>query len=160
MKRDFTLSLDGVPYSVVVDGDTITVNGRPFQVEIEEDRLLVDGVVHDITLDGETVSVAGETHIVAVQGLGATPGSASASRSPSASPLEGGSGAIVAIMPGKIVRVLVKPGEEVVEGTAVCVLEAMKMENELLAPLSGVVQAVYAQVGDDVEKDQILIKIE
>ena len=37
MKREFTLTLDGVEYPVAVEGDTITVNGRPFAVEVADD---------------------------------------------------------------------------------------------------------------------------
>jgi len=71
-----------------------------------------------------------------------------------------GPGAVLAVMPGKVVRVMVEPGQEVQEGDSVCVLEAMKMENELLAGRSGTVRAVHAKPGDDVEKDQVLVEIE
>ena len=46
------------------------------------------------------------------------------------------------------------------EGQPVCVLEAMKMENELHARQGGTVRAVHAKPGDDVEKDQVLVEIE
>jgi biotin carboxyl carrier protein len=63
-------------------------------------------------------------------------------------------------MPGKIIRVMVEPGQKVEEGDPVCVLEAMKMENELHAQRSGTVRAVHVKPGDDVEKDQVLVEIE
>ena len=63
-------------------------------------------------------------------------------------------------MPGKIIRVLVEPGQQVEEGEPVCVLEAMKMENELNAPRDGTVRSVHVRPGDDVEKDQVLIEVE
>jgi biotin carboxyl carrier protein len=63
-------------------------------------------------------------------------------------------------MPGKILRLLVEPGQYVEEGDPIGILEAMKMENELHASQSGVVHAVHVQPGDDVEKGQVLLEIE
>ena len=45
-------------------------------------------------------------------------------------------------------------------GEAVCVLEAMKMENELRSERDGVVKTVHVKPGDDVEKDQVLVEVE
>ena len=67
---------------------------------------------------------------------------------------------VLAIMPGKIIRVMVEVGDSVEEGQPVCVLEAMKMENELHARQAGTVKAVCVKPGDDVEKDQVLAEIE
>jgi propionyl-CoA carboxylase alpha chain len=55
---------------------------------------------------------------------------------------------------------MVSEGQEVQKGEAVCVLEAMKMENELRAERDGIVKAVHVKPGDDVEKDQVLVEIE
>jgi biotin carboxyl carrier protein len=54
-------------------------------------------------------------------------------------------------MPGKVVRVLVKQGEQVQEGQGLIVVEAMKMENELKSPKAGVVAELHAQEGQAVE---------
>jgi len=54
-------------------------------------------------------------------------------------------------MPGKVVRVLVKQGDQVQEGQGVVVVEAMKMENELKSPKAGVVSELHAQEGQAVE---------
>ena len=55
MSQGFTLALDGVSYKVVVDGNSIRVNGQPFVVGFEADsgRVLVDGTPHDLTVDVE-----------------------------------------------------------------------------------------------------------
>jgi len=63
-------------------------------------------------------------------------------------------------MPGAIVDVLVKPGQKVKAGDPVLVIEAMKMENEVQASLSGTVIAVYASKGDTVTPDEALIEIQ
>ncbi len=63
-------------------------------------------------------------------------------------------------MPGKIVAVLVKPGELVEAGRGLVVVEAMKMENELRAAGAGVVSAVRVAAGDRVESNAELVVIE
>jgi len=63
-------------------------------------------------------------------------------------------------MPGKVVKVLVKAGDEVKAGTPVVVVEAMKMENELRAPRDGKVREVRVQEGQAVEGNQTLATIE
>jgi biotin carboxyl carrier protein len=70
-----------------------------------------------------------------------------------------GAGAVTAIMPGKIIRILVAEGDTVAEGDVICILEAMKMENELKAPQAGTVKALYVQPGQDVESGAVLADI-
>lgn len=62
-------------------------------------------------------------------------------------------------MPGKIVRVLVAVGDEVQEGQALVVVEAMKMENELKSPKAGVVKELHAQEGQPVESGAKLVVV-
>lgn len=63
-------------------------------------------------------------------------------------------------MPGLIVRVNVKVGDEVAAGQGMVVMEAMKMENELRATAAGVVKAVLIEPGKAVEKGAILVELE
>jgi pyruvate carboxylase subunit B len=165
MKREFTLTLEDAEYPVVAEGNTITVNGRPFTVEVSGDgAVLVDGIGYDVTLEGETATVGEESYAVEVAGLVMTAAATAAAPAPPgaavAPVIEAGAGAVLAIMPGKIIRVMVEVGQQVEEGEAVCVLEAMKMENELQTRQSGIVQAIHVEPGDDVEKDQVLVEIE
>lgn len=67
---------------------------------------------------------------------------------------------IKAPMPGLILEVNVKEGDEVKEGDYLLVLEAMKMENTLTAPRDGVVKSVSVKKADAVEKNQLLIEME
>lgn len=69
-------------------------------------------------------------------------------------------GVLNAPMPGKILDLLVKEGDEVESGQSVIILEAMKMENELKAPASGVIISIDVAKGDSVEKNQTLLEIE
>jgi biotin carboxyl carrier protein len=63
---------------------------------------------------------------------------------------------IVAPMPGKIVRVLVKAGDRVEAGQGVLVVEAMKMQNEIRSPKSGTIERVLAEEGQAVNAGEIL----
>jgi biotin carboxyl carrier protein len=65
-----------------------------------------------------------------------------------------------AMMPGRVVNLLVKPGDEVIADQGVVVVEAMKMENELKTPKAGKVIEVRVSVGQAVEKGEILAVIE
>ena len=62
-------------------------------------------------------------------------------------------------MPGRVVRVLVEPGDRVAAGQGLAVVEAMKMENEVAAPADGVVSDVRAAPGDSVEAGGVLVTL-
>ena len=63
----------------------------------------------------------------------------------------GAAGVVKALMPGRIVRILIEPGAAVRKGAGLLVLEAMKMENEIQAPADGVVDRIFVKAGDTVE---------
>ena len=63
-------------------------------------------------------------------------------------------------MPGKVVRVLVKPGDHVEAGQPLIVLSAMKMESEFKAGSRGIVREVPVQEGDTVDNNQLLVIID
>ena len=71
-----------------------------------------------------------------------------------------GEGELNAPMPGKILEVIVKEGDEVSIGDPVAILEAMKMENELKAPIDGVVKTIAVSKNDSVEKNALILEIE
>ena len=73
--------------------------------------------------------------------------------------LVGSDGRIVAHSDGKIVAVLVKAGDTVAKGQTLAVLEAMKMEFQLAAPVAGVVETVSVAAGDQVKARQLLVKL-
>jgi biotin carboxyl carrier protein len=74
---------------------------------------------------------------------------------------QGDAGALVrSPMPGRVLKVLVAEGASVSAGAPVVVIEAMKMENELVAARSGVVKSVRVRAGDTVERDAPLLEIE
>jgi glutaconyl-CoA/methylmalonyl-CoA decarboxylase subunit gamma len=72
----------------------------------------------------------------------------------------GGPASLQAPIPGRLVKILVKPGDKVSAGQALLVLEAMKMENEVRAPRAGTVKVVHAGEGLAVETGQALVTLE
>lgn len=68
-------------------------------------------------------------------------------------------GNLKAPMPGKIIRITKAVGDEVTTGEALVILEAMKMENELKAPVSGTLETIHVEAGQSVEKNTILLEI-
>ena len=75
-------------------------------------------------------------------------------------PAAASAGRVAAPMPGRVVKVLVKPGDSVAAGQPVAVVEAMKMENELRAPGHGTVTEVRAREGMSIEAHAVLVVIE
>lgn len=66
---------------------------------------------------------------------------------------------IKALMPGKVLKVLVETGENVDSGTPLLVIESMKMENVISSNKKGKVQNIFVQVDDNVQYDQPLVEI-
>ncbi|HMQ06998.1 MAG TPA: acetyl-CoA carboxylase biotin carboxyl carrier protein subunit [Saprospiraceae bacterium] len=67
-------------------------------------------------------------------------------------------GHIVAPMPGLVLSIMIEPGMHVEEGHNLLILEAMKMENIIKAPQSGIVEMIHIDKGDKVDKGQLLIQ--
>jgi biotin carboxyl carrier protein len=73
---------------------------------------------------------------------------------------KGGAGALLTQMPGKVVKLLKKEGDQVIKGETVLILEAMKMENEIKAGTDGVVKAVNVKEGQALEAGFLMVEIE
>lgn len=71
-----------------------------------------------------------------------------------------GHGKLTAQMPGQVVDVLVQPGDAVMAGQPLVILEAMKMEIRVAAPADGTVREVFVAKGDTVERDQQLLALD
>lgn len=160
--EEFTVTLDGIDYPVVVEDDQVVVDGRRFTVLVDDqDAVTVDGIIYEVVVEGDEVEVGADSYRLEVSGLSTRARAGeSGGEVMSVADVRATLGAILAIMPGKITRIMVKEGDQVLSGEAVCVLEAMKMENELRAEGEGIVTAVHISPGDDVEKGQVLVEIE
>ena len=139
----------------------VTVDGKQHQVDARR----LDGHFYTMIMEGKSYEVSveceGETctvrHGAAEQTLEfADPGRMGGVLGKK----QDGPASIDAVMPGKVVRVLVAEGDEVEEGQGLLVLEAMKMENEVCAPKAGTVCGLAIEAGVVVESGQRLCVIE
>ena len=137
---EFNVTLHGETYHIKVTGSGHkNQNRRPFYVS-------VDGSPEEIMVETLEEMISGENNReLLVQG----------SRRPKAQ----APGHVTTSMPGTIVDVLVKVGDEVKEGDPLLITEAMKMETEIHAPIAGKVSAVHVAKGDTVNPDEALIEI-
>lgn len=119
----------------------VTVNGQTYEVEVEE--------------LGGAPTAAPVRAAAPAAAAPATPAAAPKAAAPAA-PVAGGT-PIKAPMPGTILDVKVKPGDAVKAGQCVCVLEAMKMENEIPAPADGTVAQVVVAKGASVNAGDTLV---
>ena len=141
----------------------VTLHGETFHIKLtgsghpgEEQRpfyVSVDGIAEEVVV--ETLS---EIEV----GGGKSNGKkkAAASVTSSGRPRPSHEGCVTTAMPGSIVDVKVKAGDKVNAGDAVLVIEAMKMENEIQAPKSGIIVAVHVKKGDTVTPDESLLEIQ
>ena len=163
----YVVTLGGREHEVVVNGGTLTIGDRTCEAHLE---MLVGTPLCHLLLDGRsytfavsrnadgcwTLLDAGDPvelevmdertrYVRSLAGAGKT---------------HQAGGILKAPMPGLVVKVLVEPGQTVVPGQSLVVLEAMKMENELKAPSAALVGAVSVRAGQAVEKGQALVSLE
>ena len=128
----------------------VTLNGRTYEVEVEAGKAML--------LDEYEAIVPSAPAAPAAAPAAAAPAAPAAA--PAAAPVVTGAGeAVNAPMPGTILKVNVTQGQKVAEGAVLCVLEAMKMENEILAPKAGTVTQVLAAKGATVDTGAPLVVI-
>ena len=110
--------------------------------------ITVNGVAYDVTVEEKNGGVVSAPKAVEKSAPAASAPVASA---PAVSAAKEGNVAVSAPMPGKILAVKAKEGDSVKAGDVLLVLEAMKMENDIVAPQDGVVASINVKVGDSVE---------
>jgi pyruvate carboxylase subunit B len=141
---DFNVTMHGETYHIRVTGvGHKAEEQRPFFVT-------VDGVPEQILIEVLSETVPTESAMVDTKRV------SKGSRRPKASK----EGHVTSSMPGRVVDILVSVGQRVKAGDPVLVIEAMKMENEVPAPVAGTIKAVNIAKGDSVNPDEALVEIE
>ncbi len=181
-----TVELDGRPAEVEVAGDlaSVRLGGRSYPVRVVERRptrlvleiagetVTVDGWPEGLTAPPGPLDVNGERHRVVVTVVepgvlhpaspsiagGPAPAEAAAPPVPAA-PVRPGAVAILPPMPGRVVAVKVREGDRVHQGDLLVVLEAMKMRNEVTAPIDGVVHDVRVREGSNVRAREAMLTV-
>ena len=126
----------------------VTLNGRTYEVEVEAGKAML--------LDEYEAIVPTAAPVAAPAAAPAPVAAPAAAPAPAAvAPVAGD--AVTAPMPGNILKVNVTPGQAVKEGDVLVVLEAMKMENEILAPKACTVKQVLVSKGSTVDTGATLV---
>jgi biotin carboxyl carrier protein len=170
LKKKYILNIAGEQFTTTLarDGDKIAIQVEDGELrEIDAELLYgggalslrIDGKMHLIDLtsreavgavaasvDGKSVdlTVMDELRALALESAGE----------------QAGSGTVIAEIPGIVIEISVVEGQEVNEGDPLLILEAMKMQNEISATVTGKVTRVAVSAGDSVATDQLLIEID
>lgn len=135
----------------------VTINGRSYLVEVE-----------DLTASPLSVKVNGRSYVVQVDSAAANEGPSDPSRvttnqqtiPATLPPTNQHAQSITAPLPGKIISVAVQPGDTIMVGQPLCVLEAMKMENTIRSPYNGRVREILIHPGQTVNHGDLMFQFE
>ena len=125
----------------------ITVNGKTYDVSVEEIKPVASN---------KAVSTIVNT---AASSPKPAPAPAPKASDPAAVPIDENAVSVKAPMPGTIVSFNVAVGDKVSEGQVVAILEAMKMENEIVSPASGEIKSIHVEKGSSVVEGQVILQI-
>ena len=139
-----------------------TIGGKKYEVAVSG----IEGNVADVSVNGVAYKVEIEEGAAPAAVSAASPAAAPAAQAkapaaaPAPAPAAAGAGkSILSPLPGVIISVDVKQGDSVKRGDKVAVIEAMKMENEILSDCDGTVTAVHVQKGDTVADEAKIVTI-
>lgn len=134
LNKDFNITVNGEQYNIKIEGSGITNNGvKPFFVRL-------DGELKEVF-----VEQSGDTKISNIE--------SKASKSIQ-------EGHIISSMPGRIIKINYSIGDKVKKGDVVAVLEAMKMENEVVSNTSGEVKEIYVDINSQISNNQPIMLIQ
>ncbi|MDE2827816.1 MAG: acetyl-CoA carboxylase biotin carboxyl carrier protein subunit [Bacteroidota bacterium] len=166
MTKDFLIEVGGEQIPVTQSQDKLTINGRKADVSLVKlgpklYSLLLGNSSHVIHIANQTdtcitLTVDGQTHVANF----VSERSKLITRYGQQKTVQKTTTELRAPMLGLVTQVLVNPGDRVVPGQGLVVLEAMKMENELRSPIDGRVGQVFVQEGESVTVNAILVEFE
>ena len=130
----------------------VTLNGRTYEVEVEAGKAM-------LLAEYEAVAPAAPAAAPVAAPVAAPAAAPAAPAAPAAVAVTGAGEVVAAPMPGTILKVNVQNGQAVKAGDVLCVLEAMKMENDITAPKDGTVTQVVTSKGASVSTGDALVVI-
>ncbi len=158
-RRQVVVTRSGDGFAVSVDGKTRQVDAA--RLDAHTLSLVVDSVwSHDVSIAADPVSGVLGVHVGAIPVAVTLNGRRRWGRRDEGAGAASGPQRLAAPMPGKVVRVLVKPGDQVTARQPVVVVEAMKMENELRASREGTVAEIHVREGMSVDAGALLLVIQ
>lgn len=158
VEYEITLAGRAVPISLDPEKKEATVEDRKYQIATTRygNRVIVDVDGHNYSLEiiqGRVYVNGEETRFSIQKARPRTAGKRAAAAAARGARVK-------SPMPGRIVSVEVKVGDHVKKGQALLVLEAMKMQNEVSAPVEGLVKAVNVRPGQTVDGSTILVEVD
>lgn len=165
--NDFVISIKDKKFNVSLSGNSVvSADGREYHQELfhlsgDTYLLKLDNKIYEITVTNSEqgnyqLAVDGKNYDVVIR---------TALQEKAVQLIDQGNknkhkADIKAPMPGLILKIKKSPGDEVIQGESVMILEAMKMENDLHAPFSGIIKKINVKEGNTVEKGYVLFTIE
>ena len=152
--KQYKYTINGAQFDVTIDSIVgskakVEVNGIPFEVEMQGSSLVEEAL--------PTVSTEAAA---APAAPAAAPAAEPAAPAAAAKSGPGAGAPVKAPLPGVVTKILVKEGQSVKKGETVLVLEAMKMENNIMANKDGQVKAIHVTVGQTVVQDDKLVDLQ
>lgn len=148
-QKEYKYKINGIKFNVVVDDPQdnkvhVEVNGVPYTVEIDKTPDVKPVMIKPAKKPEKAPRTQTGQKVV---------------NQPVETPVAGGY-KVKAPLPGTVMSLPVKVGDSVASGATVCVLEAMKMENDIHTPKGGVVKQILVNVGDAVPQDGDIMILE
>lgn len=153
---------------------SLSIAGKKFNVDVNLvdkglAKVVVNGVPYDVAIEGSANSAPVAPAMPTARPMAATPAPApkaepkpstppAAAAAPKKAPSGSGT-ALVAPLPGVVTDIKVTVGAQVIEGETIAILEAMKMENDLFAEVSGTVSEILVQKGQQVSTGDVILMI-
>lgn len=128
----------------------VTLNGKKYEVEVEK----VETGFKPLSRSAATAATSAPVSVPAP-----APAPAPAAPKAAPAPAPAGSSNVTNPMPGSVLDIKVSVGDTVKAGQVLVLLEAMKMENEIVSPCDAVVASIPVKKGDMVDTDQILVTL-
>ena len=133
----------------------VTLNGKIYEVDVTESDAVVTGVTQvPVAVAAPAVAPVAVAPVAAPAAPAEAPAAA-----PAVAPVSADGTEVKAPMPGTILAVKKNVGEAVKAGDVIVVLEAMKMENDIVAPCDGTVKSINAPKGSTVNTDDVIAVI-